>query len=141
MTSLVVDIGVGSFYICTHKRKAMQRILRLERFLNYEQSLFFSKCCGWVPCFLVSHPLRSRDEFLLLYGVTRCISWSDFHEVTTFLKLDNVYILVCTDCLVFSTYSDPWLYGLVCFVQINASLQVDLHLTLSTSSETLETQK
>ena len=50
-------------------------------------------CCGWVPCFLVSRPFRSRDEFLLLYGVTRCISWSDSHEVTTFLTLDNVYIL------------------------------------------------
>ena len=32
-------------------------------------------------------------SFLLLYGVTRCISWSDSHEVTTFLTLDNVYIL------------------------------------------------
>ena len=27
------------------------------------------------------------------------------------------------------TYIYPWLYGLVCFVQINASLQVNLHLT------------
>ena len=99
MTSLVVDIGVGSFYICSHKRKAMQRI---QRFVDYEQSLFFFKCCGWAPCFLVSRPFRSRDEFLLLYGVTRYISWSDSLEVTTFLKLDNVYILVCTDCLVLS---------------------------------------
>ena len=43
-----------------------------------------------------------RDEFLLLYGVTRYTSWSYSHEVTTFLTLDNVYILVCTDWLVFS---------------------------------------
>ena len=38
----------------------------------------------------------------MLYGVTRYTSWSYSHEVTTFLTLDNVYILVCTDCLVFS---------------------------------------
>ena len=25
--------------------------------------IFFSDCCGWVPCFLVSRPFRSRDEF------------------------------------------------------------------------------
>ena len=75
---------------------------RIQRFVDYEKSHFFSKCCGWAPCFLVSRPFRSRDEFLLLYGVTRYISWSDSLEVTTFLKLDNVYILVCTDCLVLS---------------------------------------
>ena len=82
-------------------------------------------CCGWVPCFLVSRPFRSRDEFLLLYGVTRCISWSDSHEVTTFLTLDNVYILVCTDCLVLSDVYIPLVVRIGCFVQINASLQVD----------------
>ena len=38
----------------------------------------------------------------MLYGVTRYTSWSYSHEVTTFLTIDNVYILVCTDCLVFS---------------------------------------
>ena len=38
------------------------------------------------------------------------------------------------------TYIYPWLYGLVCLVQINARLQVDLHLTLSLSSETFETK-
>ena len=75
---------------------------RIQSFVDYEQSLFFFKCCGWAPCFLVSCPFRSRDEFLLLYGVTRYTSWSYSHEVTTFLTLDNVYILVCTDCLVFS---------------------------------------
>ena len=75
---------------------------RIQRFVDYEQSLFFFKCCGWAPYFLVSRPFRSRDEFLLLYGVTRYISWSDSLEVTTFLKLDNVYIFVCTDCLVLS---------------------------------------
>ena len=79
------------------------------------------------PCF---PPFRSRDEFLLLYGVTRCISWSDSHEVTTFLTLDTEDIYSCLYgllCLVRRIY--PWLYGLVCFVQINASLQVNLHLT------------
>ena len=54
------------------------------------------------PFFFVSRRFRLRDEFLLLYGVTRYTSWSYSHEVTTFLTLDNVYILVCTDCLVFS---------------------------------------
>ena len=52
--------------------------------------------------FFVSRRFRLRDEFLLLYGVTRYTNWSYSHEVTTFLTLDNVYILVCTDCLVFS---------------------------------------
>ena len=55
----------------------------------------------------VSRPFRSLEEFLLLNGVTRCISWSDSHEVTTFLTLDNVYILVCTDCLVLSDVYIP----------------------------------
>ena len=32
------------------------------------------------------------------------MSWSDSHEVTTFLTFDNVYILVCTDCLSCPTY-------------------------------------
>ena len=83
---------------------------RIQSFVDYEQSLFFFKCCGWAPCVLVSCPFRSRDEFLLLYGVTRYTSWSYSHEVTTFLTLDNVYILVCTDCLVFSdVYIYPWL--------------------------------
>ena len=50
----------------------------------------------------VSRPFRSLEEFLLVNGVTRCISWSDSHEVTTFLTFDNVYILVCTDCFVLS---------------------------------------
>ena len=75
---------------------------RIQRFLDYEQSLFFFKCCGWVPCFFVPRPFRLRDEFLLLYGVTRYISWSDSHKVTTLLRLDNVYIHVCTDYLVLS---------------------------------------
>ena len=52
-------------------------------------------CFGWVPCFLVSRPLRSRDEFFVVVR-----SYSIYHlerlsnEVTTFLTLDNVYILV-----------------------------------------------
>ena len=48
------------------------------------------------------------------------------------LTLDNVYISlfvrIAWSC---PTYIYPWLYGLVCFVQINGSLQVDLHLTKS----------
>ena len=65
-----------------------------------------------------------------MYGVTRCISWSDSHEVTKFLTLDNVYILVCTDCLVLSDVYIPLLVRIGLFVQIKASLQVDCILQL-----------
>ena len=52
--------------------------------------------------FLFPALLDHAMSFLLLYGVTRYITWSDSHEVTTFLTLDNVYILVCTDSSVLS---------------------------------------
>ena len=88
-------------------------------------------CCGWVPCFLVSRPFRSRDEFLLLYGVTRCISWSDSHEVTTFLTLDNVYILVCTDCLVLSDVYIPLVVRIGLFRPNKRQFTGGLHLTVT----------
>ena len=60
------------------KLKNMEFVLTRNHFCN-----LCWRCC-WVPCFLVYRLFRSRDEFLLLYGVTRYISWSDSHEVTTF---------------------------------------------------------
>ena len=114
------------FFISRWKNWPLSR----NYFGSWGHTFVESMCCGWVPCFLVSRPFRSRDEFLLLYGVTRCISWSDSHEVTTFLTLDTEDIYSCLYgllCLVRRIH--PWLYGLVCFVQINASLQVNLHLT------------
>ena len=65
-----------------------------------------------------------------MYGVTRCISWSDSHEVTTFLTLDNVYILVCTDCLVLSDVYIPLVVRIGLYCPNKASLQVDCILQL-----------
>ena len=66
---------------------------------------------------------------LLSYGVTRCNSWSDSHEVTTFLMLDNVYILVCTDCSVLSDVYIPLVVRIGLFRPNKRQFTSGLHLT------------
>ena len=47
-------------------------------------------CCGWVPCFLVSRPFRSHDEFFV---VVRSYSILErFTRSNDVLTLDNEYI-------------------------------------------------
>ena len=50
-------------------------------------------CCGWVPCFLVSRPFRSLDEFFFcsIYEVTR-YQLERFTRGNNVLTLDNEYI-------------------------------------------------
>ena len=81
-----------------------------------------------VPRFLVSRPFRSRDEFFVVVRSYSIYQLERFTRSNDVLTLDNVYIPLfvrtawsCPTCMY------PWLYGLVCFVQIK--LQVDLHLT------------
>ena len=47
----------------------IRRSGKLRQIINLQET-----SCGWVLCFLVSRPFRSRDEFFfLLYEVTRYI--------------------------------------------------------------------
>ena len=63
----------------------MNRIATLSAGQNY--------CCGWVPCFLVSRPFRSLDEFFFcsIYEVTR-YQLERFTRGNNVLTLDNEYI-------------------------------------------------
>ena len=72
------------------------------------------------------------DHVMSFFVVVRSYSIYQLERFTRsndVLTLDNVYIplfvRIAWSC---QTYIYPWLYGLVCFVQI--SLQVDLHLTI-----------
>ena len=105
----------------------MNRIPTLSAGQNY--------CCGWVPCFLVSRPFRSLDEFFFcsIYEVTR-YQLERFTRGNNVLTLDNEYIslferigwslpevyisLFVRIGLFCPKYICPCLYGLVCFVQI-----------------------
>ena len=88
---------------------ALPRVQAFSRFLmkdgKVKQSPFFSSLsvAAGFPVFLFPAVLDHVMSFLLLYGATRYISWSDSHEVTTFLTLDNVL--------------DPCLYGLLGLVR------------------------
>ena len=116
-------------------RSVICRSRKLRQIINLQDT-----CCGWGPCFLVSRPFRSRDELFFLFFFFYCTKsldisyWSDSHEVTTFERLTTyiypclyglaglvrrIYTLVCTDWFALSELS------------VNASLRVDLHLTVS----------
>ena len=81
------------------------------------------------PVLLLPALLDHVMSFLLLYGVTRYLSWSDSHEVTTFLTLDNVYILLCTDCLVLSDVYIPLVVRIGLFRPNKRQFTSGLHLT------------
>ena len=78
------------------------RALHLFKHLQ-DSKKFQGLCCGWVPCFLVALPFRSRDEFSCCTKSLDLSYWSVSHEVTTFKRLITyIHILVCTDWLVLS---------------------------------------
>ena len=68
-------------------------------------------CCGWVPCFLVSRPLRSRDGFFCCTKVTEYIILERFTRSNDVLTLDNVYISLFVRI---GLYCPTYIYILVC---------------------------
>ena len=119
---------------------ALPRVRAFSRFLmkdgKVKHSPFFSSLsvAAGFPVSLFPALLDHVMSFLLLYGATRYISWSDSHEVTTFLTLDNVYILVCTDCLVLSDVYIPLVVRIGLFRPNKRLFTSGLHLILSVSS-------
>ena len=55
---------------------------------------FLDPCFGWVPCFLVSRPFRSRDKFFVVVRSYSIYHLERFTRSNDVLTLDNVYLFL-----------------------------------------------